>query len=77
MNVYWLGTQEAGVACLKVPCRYSLVRLKTTVENVSYDFLLTQPGFEQLPPEDNSVLPSNFIGNSERVARNTDLDGSV
>jgi hypothetical protein len=65
------------VACLRVPCRYSPVRLKTTVENLSYDYLVTQPGFEQLPPEDNSVPPSNFIGNSERVARNTDSDGSV
>jgi hypothetical protein len=65
------------VACLKVPCRYSPVRLKTTIENLSYDYLVTQPGFEQLPPKDNSVPPSNSIGNSERVARNTDLDGSV
>lgn len=65
------------MARLKVPCRYSPVTLKTTIENLSYDYFVTQPGFEQLPPEDNSVPPSNFIGNSERVARNTDLDGFV
>lgn len=65
------------MACLKVPCRCSPVRMKTNIENLSHDYLVTQPGFEQLPPEDNSVPPSNFIDNSERVARNTDLDGSV
>jgi hypothetical protein len=65
------------VACLKVPCRYSPVTLKTTIENLSYDYLVTQPGFEQFLPEDNSVPPSSFIGNFERVARNTDLDGFV
>jgi len=65
------------VVSLKVPCRYSPVRLKTTIANLSYDYLVTQPGFEQLPPGDNSVPHSNFIGDSERVARNTDLDGSL
>lgn len=52
------------MACLKVLCRYSPARLKTTIEKLSYDYLVTQPGFEQLPPEDNSVPPSNFFGNS-------------
>ena len=48
------------MACLKVPCQYSPVRLKKAIENRSYDYLVILPGFDQLPPENNSVPPSNL-----------------